>query len=90
MHQLSIVHCDLKPENILVQPGKGDAVKVIDLGSAFSEGMEFKTYVQSRFYRAPEVIVGYRWGGLLPVHSPSFGLAAIVPGNSVDVLWSLG
>jgi serine/threonine protein kinase len=33
-------------------------VKIIDFGSSSSFGMNTFTYVQSRFYRAPEVVLG--------------------------------
>ena len=58
LQRQSIVHCDLKPENILLcQPGRS-AVKVIDFGSSCFEAQPVYTYIQSRFYRAPEVILG--------------------------------
>jgi len=57
-----IVHCDLKPENILLKdPGKS-AIKMIDFGSSCFEDSKVYTYIQSRFYRCPEVILG------LPYH----------------------
>eukprot|EP00908_Phaeocystis_cordata_P012370 Transcript_23352.p1 GENE.Transcript_23352~~Transcript_23352.p1 ORF type:complete len:319 (+),score=118.58 Transcript_23352:1116-2072(+) len=57
-----IVHCDLKPENILLKdPGKS-AIKMIDFGSSCFEETKVYTYIQSRFYRCPEVILG------LPYH----------------------
>ena len=34
------------------------ALKLIDFGSACNDDMKPYTYVQSRFYRAPEIIVG--------------------------------
>lgn len=67
LDETKIVHCDLKPENILLVPfGEKDeagaaassVVKVIDFGSACYEGRPTQSYVQSRFYRAPEVLVG--------------------------------
>lgn len=53
-----IIHCDLKPENVLlVQPNRSE-VKLIDFGSScFDHNLMF-TYVQSRFYRSPEIILG--------------------------------
>ena len=33
-------------------------IKVIDFGSACQEHRTVYTYIQSRFYRAPEVLVG--------------------------------
>jgi dual specificity tyrosine-phosphorylation-regulated kinase 2/3/4 len=53
-----IVHCDLKPENVLlIQPNK-PFIKVIDFGSSCYENERIYTYIQSRFYRSPEVILG--------------------------------
>ncbi|KAM7534399.1 hypothetical protein Aperf_G00000108101 [Anoplocephala perfoliata] len=57
----SIVHCDVKPENILLIPGDKPYVKLIDFGSNCRESEQIYTYVQSRFYRAPEVILGMRY-----------------------------
>ncbi|KAG7192287.1 dual specificity protein kinase yak1 [Scheffersomyces spartinae] len=53
-----MIHCDLKPENILLcQPDKPD-IKVIDFGSACFSRQTIYSYIQSRFYRSPEVILG--------------------------------
>ena len=53
-----IIHCDLKPENLVFTDSKRNQVKIIDFGSSSSFGMNTFTYVQSRFYRAPEVVLG--------------------------------
>ena len=58
MWREGIIHCDLKPENILLRQPNRTAVKVIDLGSACFEHEKVYTYIQSRFYRAPEIILG--------------------------------
>ena len=52
------IHADLKPDNILVNEARS-TLKICDLGSA-SPIMENATapYLVSRFYRAPEVILG--------------------------------
>ncbi|CAN3369647.1 dual specificity protein kinase Yak1p [Diutina catenulata] len=56
-----MIHCDLKPENILLcQPDKPD-IKVIDFGSACYTRQTVYTYIQSRFYRSPEVILGLHY-----------------------------
>jgi len=56
-----MIHCDLKPENILLcQPDKPD-IKVIDFGSACFTRQTIYTYIQSRFYRSPEVILGLHY-----------------------------
>ncbi|XP_075771682.1 homeodomain-interacting protein kinase 4 [Pelodiscus sinensis] len=63
LKELSIIHTDLKPENIMLvdQMRFPFRVKVIDFGSAsiFSEVRYVKEpYIQSRFYRAPEILLG--------------------------------
>lgn len=53
-----LIHCDLKPENVLLcSPDKPD-IKIIDFGSSCEETRTIYTYIQSRFYRAPEIILG--------------------------------
>ncbi|KAK3135333.1 hypothetical protein QOZ80_5BG0417700 [Eleusine coracana subsp. coracana] len=58
LHHLNIVHCDLKPENILLKSYSRCEIKVIDLGSSCFLSDNLISYVQSRSYRAPEVILG--------------------------------
>jgi dual specificity tyrosine-phosphorylation-regulated kinase 2/3/4 len=52
------VHCDLKPENILLKQPNKSGIKVIDYGSSCFTNSRIYTYIQSRFYRAPEIILG--------------------------------
>jgi serine/threonine protein kinase len=54
----SIIHCDLKPENILLVSASHPLIKVIDFGSACYENHTSFSYIQSRFYRSPEILVG--------------------------------
>jgi len=56
LQQHSIAHCDIKPENILLVSNDDAEVRLIDFGSACNEHATLYTYIQSRFYRAPEVI----------------------------------
>ncbi|CAG4976454.1 unnamed protein product [Colias eurytheme] len=61
LKQLGLIHADLKPENImLVEPARQPyRVKVIDFGSASHVSKAVcNTYLQSRYYRAPEIILG--------------------------------
>ena len=55
---LKVIHCDLKPENILLKDPRRSGIRVIDFGSSCLESAKVYTYIQSRFYRAPEVILG--------------------------------
>ena len=61
MKEHNIVHCDMKPENILLRKSNKSGIKVIDFGSGTYESEQFYTYIQSRFYRAPEIMMGIRY-----------------------------
>ena len=57
IHNNNIIHMDLKPENILI---RNKQLKIIDFGSSIikREKPVYKDYIQSRYYRSPEVIFG--------------------------------
>ena len=58
LKSIHVIHCDLKLENILLRSPENSSIKVIDFGSGCYEHERAYTYVQSRFYRAPEVLLG--------------------------------
>ena len=51
----------MKPENILLRKSNKSGIKVIDFGSSTYEAEQFYTYIQSRFYRAPEIMMGIKY-----------------------------
>jgi len=58
LHSAGIIHRDLKPSNIVV---KSDcSLKILDFGLARTAGQAFTMtpYVVTRYYRAPEIILG--------------------------------
>jgi len=58
LEKCGIVHSDIKPENILlVKPDSSD-IKLADFGSARFTSLPCSSYTQSRYYRAPEVVLG--------------------------------
>lgn len=58
LRKCNILHADLKPDNLLVSDNR-NMLKVCDLGSASSASdNEITPYLVSRFYRAPEIILG--------------------------------
>ncbi|KAF7730678.1 hypothetical protein EC973_001627 [Apophysomyces ossiformis] len=61
LYEHGVVHCDLKPENILLKHPLKSTIKVIDFGSSCLENERVYTYIQSRFYRSPEIILGMNY-----------------------------
>lgn len=58
LREMGIIHCDIKPENIMLVNDTNCHVKIIDFGSSVSVYNKCAyTYIQSRFYRAPEIIL---------------------------------
>ncbi|XP_028825397.1 pre-mRNA processing factor 4Bb [Denticeps clupeoides] len=58
LKRCNILHADIKPDNILVNESK-TILKLCDFGSAshIADG-DITPYLVSRFYRAPEIIIG--------------------------------
>jgi dual specificity tyrosine-phosphorylation-regulated kinase 2/3/4 len=57
MHSLHIIHCDLKPDNIAFKHSNKSSIRVFDFGSSCLETNTIFTYIQSRYYRAPEIVL---------------------------------
>ena len=81
IHSLNLIHCDLKPENILIKSYSKCEVKIIDLGSACFIHDHLGSYVQSRSYRAPEVILGCPYDYRIDVWSLGCILFELYTGN---------
>ncbi|KAK2824255.1 hypothetical protein Q5P01_021430 [Channa striata] len=95
LHAAGIIHRDLKPSNIVV---KSDCtLKILDFGLArtAATGLLMTPYVVTRYYRAPEVILGMGYQANVDIWSVGCILAEMVrhkilfPGRDLDV-WSVG
>ena len=75
-----IIHCDLKPENVLLRQPNKSGIKVIDFGSSCFEDSRLYTYIQSRFYRAPEIILGIPYTTAIDIWSFGCILAELYTG----------
>jgi len=75
-----IIHCDLKPENILLQTTSKSDIKLIDFGSSCFDHERVFTYIQSRFYRSPEVILGIPYSASIDMWSFACILAELYQG----------
>ncbi|XP_073123753.1 uncharacterized protein [Henckelia pumila] len=81
LHDLGIIHCDLKPENILIKSYRRCEIKVIDLGSSCFQTDNLSLYVQSRSYRAPEVMLGLPYDQKIDLWSVGCILAELCTGE---------
>ena len=79
--QLGIIHCDLKPENILLMNLQKSGIKIIDFGSGCFENERIYTYIQSRFYRAPEIMLGIPYTTKIDIWSCGCILAELYTGR---------
>ena len=90
------IHSDLKPENIMIDK-KTKNIKIIDLGSSFEKSIVKKHfYVQSRYYRAPEIIFELQFNEKVDIWSLGcimFELMTLKPlfkaKNSTDLIYKI-
>lgn len=77
----SVMHADIKPDNVLVNESKA-LLKLCDLGSAsYLSEMEITPYLVSRFYRAPEIILGQPYDCSIDVWSTACTLYELATGK---------
>ncbi|CAB1311940.1 unnamed protein product [Coregonus sp. 'balchen'] len=95
LHAAGIIHRDLKPSNIVV---KSDCtLKILDFGLArtAATGLLMTPYVVTRYYRAPEVILGMGYQANVDVWSIGCIMAEMVrgsvlfPGTDRILTWTL-
>ncbi|EMD34269.1 hypothetical protein CERSUDRAFT_86383 [Gelatoporia subvermispora B] len=81
LRKCNIMHADIKPDNILVNEQK-TVLKLCDLGSASDASEnEITPYLVSRFYRAPEIILGVPYDPALDIWSVGCTLYELYTGK---------
>lgn len=79
---IDVIHCDLKPENVLLcEPSSQGHVKIIDFGSSCMTHKQLHKYIQSRWYRAPEVLLGIPYGQEVDIWSVACILSELHTGR---------
>ena len=81
LEKLGVIHCDLKPENVLWKDNTHKKLKIIDFGSSCWSNKPGFTYVQSRFYRCPEIVLGLGYGTPADMWSVGCILYEIITGR---------
>lgn len=81
LRKCNILHADLKPDNLLVNDTR-NLLKVCDLGSASpASENEITPYLVSRFYRAPEIMLGIAYDYAIDVWSVGCTLFELYSGK---------
>jgi len=81
IHRCQLIHADIKPDNILITAGH-NLVKICDLGSAVElTEIEQTPYLVSRFYRAPEIALGAKYGPSSDVWAMAASLCELFTGK---------
>lgn len=95
LRNCGVIHADIKPDNILVNERR-NMIKLADFGSAMFDGdNEITPYLVSRFYRAPEIILGLPYSHPLDIWSVGCVLyelytgAMAFPGGSNNAMLKL-
>nr|Q966Y3.1 RecName: Full=Stress-activated protein kinase JNK [Suberites domuncula]CAC38785.1 c-jun N-terminal kinases (JNK) [Suberites domuncula] len=81
LHSAGIIHRDLKPSNIVVK--EDCSLKILDFGLARTADQTFNMtpYVVTRYYRAPEVIVGMKYKENVDIWSVGCIFAEMIRGD---------
>ncbi|GAA5798035.1 kinase-like domain-containing protein [Helicostylum pulchrum] len=81
LKKCNILHADIKPDNILVSESR-NTLKLCDLGSASDASDNTITpYLVSRFYRAPEIMLGLQYDYAIDVWSSACTLYELFTGK---------
>jgi len=81
LHGKKLIHADLKPDNVMVTKDK-QRIKLCDFGSCLGIDEATPTeYLVSRFYRAPEIMLGCLFDTPVDVWSAAVSLYELYTGK---------
>jgi dual specificity tyrosine-phosphorylation-regulated kinase 2/3/4 len=83
LHSQGIIHADLKPDNILFADRTETHVKLIDFGCSCRESETMFSYIQSRYYRSPEVVLGKKYDRQIDIWSYGCVIAELAMGKAI-------
>eukprot|EP00002_Diphylleia_rotans_P009737 TRINITY_DN20086_c0_g1_i1.p1 TRINITY_DN20086_c0_g1~~TRINITY_DN20086_c0_g1_i1.p1 ORF type:complete len:517 (-),score=86.53 TRINITY_DN20086_c0_g1_i1:91-1641(-) len=93
---LKIVHSDIKPENIMLENPFSPRIKIIDFGCSSYDDFKPYLYIQSRYYRSPEVLLGLKYSFPIDIWSLGCVLVELHTGNPLfvgknerETMWSI-
>jgi dual specificity tyrosine-phosphorylation-regulated kinase 2/3/4 len=83
IHSQRIIHCDMKPENVMFTNEEHSSVQIVDFGSSCEFDVHLFNYVQTLYYRAPEVILRSEYGPAIDIWSVGCIVAEMVTGRAI-------
>ena len=83
IHGLGLIHCDLKPDNIMFRPGNCKQIEIIDFNSACEVSRKTSDYVQSRPYRAPEIVIDLEYTNKIDMWSVGCIVLEMITGEQI-------
>eukprot|EP01083_Nonionella_stella_P289694 985854_1 len=85
LHSLGIINTDLKPDNIMFVSEQSEwtdlKIKIVDFGAAVFGHSSYSHMIQTREYRAPEVILAKKWSFEVDIWSLGCILVELVCGK---------
>lgn len=95
IHRLGLIHLDIKPENIVHTDSQWGGSKpvdinIVDFGTCSFVYDKMHSYIQSRSYRAPEIILGCSYDGRADIWSLGAVLAELLTGHVLFPNHSVG